>query len=132
MGVIMNGLMKIGAIGVATIVAKRLVQNCTEEQERGNTPCVFSENLTEEMFQRIAIGEAKNIKRLWVEVNGAKVYGNVKSASGISTWSFTLDFNDFGAVTGRYWKRTENADSQIPDTLGKRIQDAILCAGSNI
>lgn len=52
--------------------------------------------------------------------------GKVLTASGINTWEFRLDFNDYGKVTGEYWIiYNENRDSQIPDSYAKKLSNAI-------
>lgn len=45
------------------------------------------------------------------EVTGFVVDLEVKSMSGISIWFATVDFNDFGHLTGWYKAWSENDDS---------------------
>lgn len=97
------------------------------EETRRNTPFEYPFYLSESEFKRIAISVAIPIKRLRVSVENQFVYGIVKSSSGISTWKFTVDFNDFGTITGNYWLRNvENSDSQIPSTYAYRLSYAIV------
>ncbi len=58
--------------------------------------------------------------------DGPVVYGIVESQSGLSEWSFTIDFNDYGHITGEYWITTDNDDSIIPERVAGRIREAIL------
>ena len=49
----------------------------------------------------------------------------VKSMSGISIWSATVDFNDFGHLTGWYKAWSENDDSRIPDAFAREVNELI-------
>lgn len=103
------------------------VVDSNKEHKRKNTPFMFSGVVTEEVFRSIAIETAKPIKRLTVTTENEFVIGEVLSVSGISTWIFILDFNDYGKITGQYWYRKKgNVDSQIPEIYAKRLKDAIL------
>lgn len=95
------------------------------EQERRNTTCYFSNGVSRNEFYSMVYKATKHIKRLVVSVDGPMVTGTVRSQSGISTWSFKLDFNDFGDITGNYWVWSENDDSDIPDNVAKQIQSQI-------
>ena len=97
-----------------------------EEDRRKNTPCRFDGAISETNFHSIVKKAAKPIKRLKImEIEGPVVYCSVKSTSGITTWEFTLDFNDYGEITGKCWCKTENKDSKIPAVLVEKIQDGI-------
>lgn len=97
-----------------------------KELERRNTPCIFGYLLSKERFEQLAIDVAKRIKRLTITVNNQFVSGEVRTQSGISTWGFKLDYNDFGNVTGRYWILfAENSDSKIPESYAKQLQEEI-------
>ena len=103
------------------------IVDSNKEVARKQTPCVFTSSLTEDDFNKLAIDVAKPIKRLRVSTSRQYVRGDVRAQSGLSTWSFTLDFNDFGKVTGRYWIRyLGNADSQIPRTYADKLSRAIV------
>lgn len=112
-----------GILGVGAAAA--VIWSIADEHKRKNSVVDYSEGISEEEFEIIAISAAKPIKRLWVTVDSPIVYGTVQSESGISTWKFTLDFNDYGHITGNYWKNTENEDSSIPDKLGEEIKRVI-------
>ena len=97
------------------------------EIKRKNTLCVFSEMLTKSEFEQIVVDVAKPIKRLTVKTDNQFVTGIVRTQSGIDTWEFCLDFNDFGIVTGRYWWVNKgNTDSKIPESYAKQLQYAIV------
>lgn len=102
------------------------IVDSNEEIERKNTPCRFTTELTQADFEEIAINVAKPIKRLKVSVENEFVIGEVRTTSGINTWDFRLDFNDYGRVTGRYWVSYRgNTDSQIPDSYAMQLKGAI-------
>ena len=96
-----------------------------EEELRRNTPCLFDNGISETVFNDIVIDQAKRIKRLTVEVKGAVVSGTVRSQSGISDWYFTSDFNDYGKITGKYWLKSDNGQSDIPTVVSDRIAEDI-------
>ena len=108
-----------GAIG------KKIYDNHKEEQRRKNTPFFFNRLVSESDFNNIVYKVAKRIKRVSVSINGPIVYGTVKSQSGISTWKFTLDFNDYGELTGTCWLWKENSDSNIPEIIRDEIQEEL-------
>lgn len=118
-------LFKILAIGGLAALGIKVKKNADRDRERRNTPCYFNDGISAGEFEEIAISLAKPIKRLMVSVDGPVVYGEARSQSGISTWNFKLDFNDWGHITGTYWQSSDNSDSKIPDTLGNRISAEI-------
>ena len=102
------------------------IVDSNEEVERKNTPCRFSSTLTQSDFEEIAVSVAKPIKRLKVFVENEFVVGEVRTSSGINTWKFKLDFNDYGHISGRYWFRyKDDSDSQIPDSYAQQLKSAI-------
>ena len=103
------------------------IVDSNEEVKRKNTPCIFTSTLTKQDFAEIAISVAKPIKRLTVSVHDEFIEGTVRTASGINTWTFKLDFNDYGKVTGNYLIRyCENSDSQIPNSYAEQLKKAII------
>ena len=75
----------------------------------------------------MALKVTKKIKRVKnISVSGPFVCGEVESQSGISTWDFCVDFNDYGHITGKYWIRSENDDSSIPSRIGEMISEQLL------
>ena len=98
-----------------------------KEERRMNSYCGFTDGISQEEFEAIALSSKKRIKRLTdISVEGPIVYGTVQSHSGISEWCFKVDFNDFGHLTGNYWLSTDNDDSDIPYRVAESIQDAII------
>lgn len=89
---------------------------------RENTECKFDGIISYDKFTLLADSIAKKIKRLEVKVEGTFITGTVSTVSGIDTWDFKVDFNDFGNITGKYWwLYCENDDSSIPDAFIKKM-----------
>lgn len=118
MGFLFNAL----AVG---LVLKTISDNRKEKEEeliRNRKACRFDGRISEEVFREIAQKAGKGIKRIkTIVVSNAKVYGVVRSQSGISEWGFLIDFNDYGKLTGRYWLSSDNSDSEIPRIVADRI-----------
>ena len=103
-----------------------------EEARRKKTPCYFLDGFTKMEFAEMVARAAKPMKkRLSVSADDLVIHGYVNSMSGISTWKFTLDFNDYGKFTGKYWLDTENDDSAIPERLANNIISEVNNYSSN-
>ena len=112
-------------LGAGAVVL--LIRNAKEEQQRKSTPCYFSGDVTREDFERIVSQSKGKIKRLAeLTVDGTVVRGIVHSQSGITDWSFSIDFNDYGRISGKYWISTDNYDSKIPEKVAEIIKGEIL------
>ena len=99
----------------------------TERKRREQTPVSFSDGLSFETFKKIANAAAEKIKRIEdirVHDDGT-IYCDVRSNSGLSTWFFSLDFNEWGHITGGYWSFQDNDDSTVPDHVGQTISGMI-------
>lgn len=95
-------------------------------KKRIECPCSFKDGLTYDEFVNIANYSAKIIKRITqVSIHGTTIYCTVKSKTGLSTWEFNVDFNDWGHITGSYWKWSENFDSDIARIYGHYVSGEI-------
>lgn len=126
----LSGLFTTGLVGIGLHILRKeyreTKQAKEEEEQRRNTPCLFINGISKEEFEQIVRRSAKRIKRIEdVSINGAFIYVTVRTQSGIGTWNFSLDFNDYGNVTGTYWRKTDNHDSKIPEVLGDMIREAL-------
>lgn len=93
-----------------------------KETIRRNTICEFEDGISQDDFERIVRRTCKKIKRVSsVNINGPVIKGTVRTSSGISEWGFTIDFNDYGHITGKYWLSSENDDSSIPEIIADNI-----------
>lgn len=104
----------------------RLEDKIEKEKQRRSTPCQFNKTLSQKEFEQIVTQTVKKIKRdITIQIEYATIYATVTSQSGISTWRFEIDFNDWGQLTGKYYLRSENEDSIIPENLAKSISQQI-------
>ena len=109
-------------------IHQEMLEYQQREQQRAERERV---DITIEEFKLIVEDIAKHIKRLQVTIDNMRVNGIVRAQSGISIWKFWLDFNDCGYITGRYTKHTENSDSNIPDGVGRQIQERLYQTKNN-
>lgn len=98
-----------------------------EDFRRRNCYVYFSNGITENDFQTIAIKSISKIKKrkIGVSIDKAIVYGKVLSQTGLSSWNFSIDFNDYGLITGKYWILSENEDSSIPISIANNMKEMI-------
>lgn len=118
-----GGVALLGALGVWAI------KDARETQRRRSTPMGFDEGLSHQQFCDIVQTAAKATPRVRSAViESALVTIQVKSSSGLTTWSADVDYNDYGRLTGRYWIYTENDQSLIPrhfaDLVTARLREA--------
>lgn len=97
-----------------------------EEIRRKSIHCYFDGEISKEEFNAMVKRGGKKIRRITsLYANGPIVHGTVQSQSGISDWSFRIDFNDYGELTGKYWLSSDNDDSDIPKIVADRIAQQI-------
>ena len=122
----------VGAIVNSMIKSTNEAEEARAEQERRmNTPCYFNDGISENEFNEMAFRSKKKIKRDFdISVNGPVVSGIVQSLSGISQWCFTVDFNDYGHITGKYWLDSENEDSKLPRRFAEIMSTEIMAYGT--
>lgn len=127
MGKFLN-ILGVAALGTGLLVLRNKNKEAlAEEERRKNTVCNFDdEKLSQKEFENIVIQNCKRIKRINnITVNGPIINGTVRSQSGISSWGFTIDFNDYGKITGRYWIFSNNKDSVIPTAIANMVKEHI-------
>jgi hypothetical protein len=113
--------------GIAIFAINRVLKNNAEEKRRKNTRCFFDGIITKEYFYEVSYNAKSKIKKnMTLEISGPIVSGTVISQSGLSKWNFTVDFNDYGKITGKYWINSENNDSIIPQHLAEDISEKII------
>lgn len=106
---------------------RELEERRKRNERRKRTAFRFYDDLSREEFSRIVAESRKGIKRLVsISCTGSTVTGVVRSQSKLTEWTFWLDFNDWGRLTGSYWITSENDDSVIPKVVGDRISSAII------
>ncbi len=102
------------------------LEKIQDEKFREAQSVHFPDFLTQENFNKIIHEEVGQIKRIKeIEINQALVNFEVYSNSRISTWMFTLDYNDYGNLSGKVRIYKENYDSDIPTNISNRISKRI-------
>ena len=97
-----------------------------DEELRQSLSIQFPEFLNQEEFNRIIHEETDKIIRIKkVEISQALINLEVYSNSRISTWCFTLDYNDYGILTGKVRISSENTDSSMPKNVSLRISERL-------
>ena len=97
-----------------------------ENERREKTYCGFDDGISYEEFKEMTYRAANRIKRITgISVDGPFIYCDVRSQSGLSSWEFEVDFNDWGHITGHYWWRQDNDDSDIPEIFANIIKEEI-------
>ena len=117
-------------IGIAALRKnhKDIKERKLEEARRKNTPCSFPPSLTYDDFTKLAKKTAKQFKRLKVSsIDNTTVFLRYSSQSGISKYNASVDYNDYGKITGEYWIKNENNDSQLPEAFAKAMKEMIIC-----
>lgn len=96
------------------------------DDDNARIPCSFDGPITESEFEASVYSVTKRIKRIEsTSIDDGLVSCTVWSQSGISTWDFEIDFNDYGHITGSYSWWRENTDSDMPDHVAQNIQKKI-------
>ena len=116
-----------GLLGLVTYGIKSSIEGRKEEEKRKSTPFYFPTSIPQETFKAIVFRATKQLKKkkINIEIDNSIVYGTVTSQSGLSAWNFSIDFNDYGSLTGKYWLKSENDDSLIPKRIADYIQQEI-------
>lgn len=107
---------------------RQIISEKKKEAEEVRRSCSFIlyPPFSEMVFFNTALGVCKRIKRIKdIVIVGPVVECVVTSQSGITDWSFSIDFNDYGDLTGRYWIYNENYDSQIPERVAEMIVEEL-------
>ena len=100
-----SGLLMVGTAGLVLKGISPSRKEREEEERRRNTPCKFNNGVSKEDFVEIVNHAIKGIKRKKMEVSISDpiVKGVVVSQSGLSRWNFSIDFNDYEKISGKYW-----------------------------
>ena len=102
-------------------------EESSEERRRKNTPFFFNEGISSNEFYSIVEKHAYTIKEIRsLKIDGPIVYCKVFSSNNGKTWSFEIDFNDYGHLTGHWWATYEGDDAEIPEKLADLIRNEIM------
>ncbi len=125
-----NPLKAVGAVANGVVHAAETgadaVHGWFEEIERRRnrpyTPIASDNKISQSEFETIVNSVAQKIPRVAdVNIDNAFVRVTIDSNTGLTSWTFTADFNDYGYFTGEYWLYSENNDSPIPSTFADRV-----------
>lgn len=115
--------------GVAALIGGGVVRGYRSVQEtirRKSTPMTFDVRLTQHDFVTISTRVAEATPRVFRSTTtGVTVLIEVRSNSGLSTWTAEIDFNDYGRLTGNYWIQSSNTQSPIPEFFARAVQEEI-------
>lgn len=116
--------------GVAALIGSGIRQtyrNAQETKRRKNSKLHFDSRLGPQEFIDIASRIGKRTPRVArIVTNGMTIVLEVRSNSGLSTWTAEIDFNDYGRLTGTYWLTSENTQSPIPGFFANAVQAEIV------
>ena len=90
-----------------------------------NYPFEFSESDLYDLSLTIANQYAKYSRLKVLNIFNGKLYCEVESITGLTTWDFSINFNDKGRLTGAYTVISDNLDSLIPDQYARDISNYI-------
>lgn len=107
---------------VAMSVDKVINEPVEEEKAYTQTGIITDDDLFQ-IVQKAAQG-INRIKE--ITVKAAVVRGTVLSLNKLSTWTFRINFNDQGRLTGHYTIISENDDSTVPKRLAEEISKEII------
>lgn len=94
--------------------------------QRKKIPCLFMDGVSYSEFVKIVNNAIKRIKRIEnTKIIGSTIWCSVKSQTGLTNWEFHIDFNDWGHLTGVYWRNSDNYDSVIPKVFGDMVSSEI-------
>ena len=120
------GAVGLGLLALLNQANKEEQAKIEENKRRMNMLCSFDGPISYDEFQSVVHSTARTIRRLKVMgIDGPIVRCSVRSSCGLSTWEFTLDFNDYGDITGKCWTSSDNEESTIPSVFAKRIQEEL-------
>lgn len=121
--------MQFAAFAVGSLITVGLLIDWEErgERKRNNAWHGFKGGLTEAKFQDMALEVSMKFPRIKaMSFIDAVIHATVESISGLSTWGFFVDYNDYGMVTGSYWMNNENEGSNIPYLFADALAEKIM------
>jgi hypothetical protein len=115
--------LSVGAVVVGCVGLAPDVWGAIETRRRRNTPLSFDKGVSQLELAELMQDVARRTPRvITVDVSGMLGVICVRSSSGLSTWTAEVDFNDYGELTGRYWLRSKNPDSSVPEHYARAVQ----------
>ncbi len=121
------GLAAVGAGGLLAHLGKKAAEYAErveeETKQRRSMEVQWPDEIGESEFEEIVRQCAKKwpLKIKQIFVNRTDVFVKVRGKERGELNEFQLDFNDYGRLTGRYWKSGQCYSTDIPDQLAERI-----------
>ena len=98
-----------------------------EEKRRKSITCRFNKYIDEKTFNKIVYNLSKRYKRLSVaSIENAIINVEYYSQSGITKYQASIDFNDYGQITGEYWLSNENSKSNLPNSFADNLSEYFI------
>lgn len=92
------------------------------EAERVTSEPVFDDGISQSEFIALVDEAQKSIPRIVdTRIDDLIVRLKIKSISGLTIWNATVDFNDFGHLSGWYKIKSENAKSNVPEAFAREM-----------
>lgn len=107
--------------------------NRSKNSRRTDIPCSFKDGISAKEFESIVRKAAAGFQQIQnLRVDGTYVKGSVVGDGANDNCSFTIDFNDYGHVTGKYyWLRDGQPASDVPVRLAQQISQLIGSYAAN-
>jgi len=107
-------------------IIEQIGERVYNEEKRRAKVYKFNDGFSQKDFERIVLECTKHIKKIQkVEVYMLTIRCEVLSQSERTRWWFSLDYNDYGKLTGKCYSKTENTKSRIPERLNNLIFEKI-------
>lgn len=115
--IVLGGL---GALFAAGLISARRTHK--ETIRRRSSPIEWDPRFSQSDFEATCADVAHRLPRVSsATIDGLAVTLLVRSNSGLTTWTAEIDFNDYGALTGKHWINSENKQSPIPQAFADAI-----------
>jgi hypothetical protein len=118
--------LRAGAVVVGIVQVAMAAKESLETRRRRSTTPSFDDGVSRVDFRELLKATAARTPRVTdVDVIAMTGVIRVQSSSGLTSWKAEVDFNDYGHLTGRYWLKSDNPDSAIPDHYARAVQAEI-------
>lgn len=116
----------VAIFGVAVRHAKASARAAAEAKRRA-MPIQWTDGLSQEVFEGFCKQAARQIRRLKISsIDGLSISCEVTSSSGLTKWTFSADFYDYGKLSGTYYVgHRQNYDSSIPSVFLQMVSNSI-------
>lgn len=118
--------LSVGAVVIGCVSVASTVWESIETHRRRSSPLSFDQGVSRLELAELMQDVARRTPRvISVDVAGMLGVICVRSSSGLSTWTAEVDFNDYGQLTGKYWLKSRNPDSSVPEHYARAVRTEI-------